>query len=235
MAKTENRVRGVVIKNHIVFPFAEDQRSLHDARIPFRCIKVETLRTARELLTRAKIRLALAKWEDVGPVVISRLAAKTGAKTKKNQFALADEDEDVIREAIHVIRTELAQYHIAVEFLVEKRSLSKTGKLLKKASETGPAAYYGLVTFRFDPDQEPVNSTLEAIQEASLTLGGRRITLSHLKALKSVRGDILHVRLSTADASGVEIEPLSTFDLPITADTRLTLKAFAFDIINRLT
>lgn len=231
----KNSVRGVVMKNHLVFPFVDEHILLLKARIAFPCVKLEYRSVVRELLAKQKIQLVTKDWSEVGPQLIANLAAKTGAKQKRNQFLIYNENEDVVSEAITTIRETLSRFRINVTFRKEARSVSKTGKLLRAASDKATTIHVGLMTFKFDPDQELIGSMYTPISTSTLTLGGRAIILSRMQKQKSLKEDALHIRLSSINSDGTEIEVLSSFDTLMTPETKLSLRAFALDVLNRLT
>lgn len=228
-----NKVRGVVIRNHIIFPFTEDLQALLKARIPFTCIKQEFEPQLTSLLRRAKLKLVLRDWRDIEPQLIERLVEKTGAKHRKNEFLIYDREEKVVQNGIYAIQVALSKFKQSTQFLIDRRNLSKTGKILKTRSDTGDAIYVGKVTYTFDPDQDVIGSAVEPVYEVPLQLGSRRIVFAHMKKLRATRADAVHIRMSSAELDGTEIEVVGSFDHLIDADAKLTIRAFALDLLSR--
>jgi hypothetical protein len=230
-------VRGVLIKDYLVFPFSGDYPRLLKSRIPMLRIKKDGIKVAKQLLARKGYRLVTREWSHIEARLRDSIAIKVDAQVKGSRFLVQDEEESTVRDRVEAVRTEMARFSHRCEYHLERKGISAKGKVLKDKPNAVKGIWVALITTKFDPELEYIDATFASITspliESTLVLGSRKLIMSSLPPIHHSKAPYLHVRLSSLDPDGTETETLASFEGLLTSELKDDIRSFALHLLNK--
>ena len=230
-------VRGVIIKDYLVFPFSDDYAALLKARIPMLRVKAQGIKTVRQLLTAAGYQLVTKDWTEIQDRLCARLAEAIDGKAEKTKFTVINESEDVVRDAVEKVREEMSRYSHRAEFKILRKGISKSGKILRNKPDAPEGVWGAQITCKFDPEMEIIDGAFAAAapatHECELVVGHRKLILAHMPPLRSMKSPYLHLRVGSVNPEDTENDILASSENVLTPETKLAIKSFALQLLTK--